>query len=542
MAGQVFHLRVFTPWEYQEAAARSIVSPLLTTGIPFYLLKLWLGDQTPTSYALLTTQRMSAFVWSLLIDFCVYRLCKKMGTKPALPMILVATSQVTLAYYTRPFSNSFESIILCSSLLLYVELAKEPWNPKFAFGLGALFSLGVFTRITFPLYALPIGLGFLYQAWKKNGNIVGFVNAVMPLAAGMVLTAGFCAMLDSIYYDRLSVTVSGQPFNDIGHAISTLLDPTAMTNIRVQGHMVLTPLNNLMYNLNADNLAKHGIHARYTHFAVNLPLLYGPLVINALLYIPHLYAIVKDDVHSDFICVLLGIFITGLTGLSIMPHQEARFLCPLLVPLVLIYTWKKPRLATSFWISWVLFNIATTYIFAVVHQGGIIPVLSLLQHQKSVIHNCHALDTSDLSCFLGGNESQQQYNLTTNIIFYKTYMPPRHLLVINDEHNVNVMDFSSRYDDMLATLNQQQGVVLRRHEHNEISFAKTHLPNHYTRTFFVVPSYVPLPKLDNKRYMLMGSYSPHVSFDDMDSIMQSDKSPESQTYLNAFLILVDSQN
>jgi hypothetical protein len=60
-------------------------------------------------------------------------------------------------------------------------------------------------------------------------------------------------------------------------------------------------------------------------------------------------------------------------------------------------------------------------------------------------------------------------------------MPPRHLLVIDDQHNVNVMDFSSRYDDMLETLNQQQGVLLRRHEHNEISFAKTNLADHYIR-------------------------------------------------------------
>jgi phosphatidylinositol glycan class Z len=236
-----------------------------------------------------------------------------MGTKPTLPMILVATSQVTLAYYTRPFSNSFESIILCACLLIYVDLAKEPWNPNHALKLGALFSLGVFTRITFPLYAFPIGLGFLYQAWKKNGSILGFFNAVMSLAVGMVFVAGFCAMMDSIYYDKLSITVGGQAFNDISHAISTLLDPTAMTNIRVQGDMVLTPLNNLMYNINADNLAKHGLHARYTHLVVNLPLLYGPLILNALLYIPSLYAKMRDDAHSDFIYGKFIIMCEGLT-------------------------------------------------------------------------------------------------------------------------------------------------------------------------------------------------------------------------------------
>ncbi|KAG2181052.1 hypothetical protein INT43_008634 [Umbelopsis isabellina] len=40
MAGSVFDLEVFTPWEFDPAApARSIVPPLLTTGIPFYAYK-----------------------------------------------------------------------------------------------------------------------------------------------------------------------------------------------------------------------------------------------------------------------------------------------------------------------------------------------------------------------------------------------------------------------------------------------------------------------------------------------------------------------
>lgn len=98
-------------------------------------------------------------------------------------MFLVATSQVTLAYYTHPFSNSFESILLCLSLCTYADYAKEVKKTNTfvciqvlktvkisstrSFFLGALFSLGVFTRITFPLYAFPIGVAYLYQAYKK---------------------------------------------------------------------------------------------------------------------------------------------------------------------------------------------------------------------------------------------------------------------------------------------------------------------------------------------------------------------------------------
>jgi phosphatidylinositol glycan class Z len=101
------------------------------------------------------------------IDVCVYRLCKRIGsTKPMISMILVATSQVTLAYYTRPFSNSFESILLCLSLCTYAEYAHKP-STNLAFLLGTLFSLGVFTRITFAIYAFPIGIAFVYQSYTK---------------------------------------------------------------------------------------------------------------------------------------------------------------------------------------------------------------------------------------------------------------------------------------------------------------------------------------------------------------------------------------
>ena len=46
-----------------------------------------------------------------------------------------------------------------------------------------------------------------------------------------------------------------------------------------QGNMkqfVLTPYNNLLYNLSTTNLATHGLHPRWLHIVVNLPLVVGP--------------------------------------------------------------------------------------------------------------------------------------------------------------------------------------------------------------------------------------------------------------------------
>ena len=51
-----------------------------------------------------------------------------------------------------------------------------------------------------------------------------------------------------------------------------------------------------------------------------------------------------------------------------------------------------------------------------------------------------------------------------------------------------------------------------------------------------------LPKISNHRYLLLSSFSPHISFDDIDTMMErasETNSPEGQMNLNIFLILSD---
>ncbi|KAG2230630.1 hypothetical protein INT48_005898 [Thamnidium elegans] len=531
-SSKIFDLDTFTPWEYSpEHASRSIVAPFITTGIPFWLLK----SLTPEGTYL-----------------CVYKLCNHIGKKPTLPMILVATSQVTLAYYTHPFSNSFESILLCLSLCTYADFVSKPSN-KLSFLLGALFSLGVFTRITFPLYALPIGIAYLYQAYKKSDNVGQVVNSVFPLFAGMLAFAVFCIVADSVYYGTLTFTVREEGFKNIGQVISTLFNPIALASVRSEGSIVVTPLNNLLYNLNVDNLAQHGIHPYYTHFVVNLPLLFGPLAIFALMYMPSTFARIRNDTNAHLFYVFVGVFFSGLIGLSIMPHQEARFLCPLLVPLVMIYTWKQKRLSPSFWAAWFLFNVITTYVFGVIHQGGLVSSMGFLNRQTNGLHDCYVLQNDDLSCAVGSpnlKTKSDQFNITTNLVFYKTYMPPRHLLVIpkeNDNSHVNIFDFASHLDQVVEQLEKSSGVTLRRHDTGkpEVDFAKTSTRNAFERTLFITPSFVSLPKIPHHRYMLLTTYSPHMSFDDIDKMIEmasETNSPESQMNLNVFLILSDKDD
>lgn len=92
--------------------------------------------------------------------------------------------------------------------------------------------------------------------------------------------------------------------------------------------------------------------------------------------------------------------------LSCAPHQEPRFLFPLIVPLSILHaeTLCSRRRLTLFWI---LFNLALLCFFGLLHQSGVIPSMLFLGSQLSLI-----------------NTSVRP----VTIIYFKTYMPPSFLL------------------------------------------------------------------------------------------------------------------
>lgn len=122
---------------------------------------------------------------------------------------------------------------------------------------------------------------------------------MFPFILGLVSFTVFCIVSDSVYYGTLTLTLDGVPFRDINHFITTMFNPMALASVRSEGDIVISPLNNLLYNLKVDNLAQHGLHPRYTHFAINLPLLYGPLALVALLYLPSAFAKITNETNAD---------------------------------------------------------------------------------------------------------------------------------------------------------------------------------------------------------------------------------------------------
>lgn len=108
--------------------------------------------------------------------------------------------------------------------------------------LGTYFAVGFFSRFTFAIFALPLGLYFLRQAGKVAGSPLAYIQAIAAAVAAFVLTSLLHIAFDTVHF---------------------------------HGWLVVTPLNAFKYNINPANLARHGTHPRWLHALVNAPMLLG---------------------------------------------------------------------------------------------------------------------------------------------------------------------------------------------------------------------------------------------------------------------------
>ncbi|KAF8944516.1 alpha 1,2 mannosyltransferase [Haplosporangium gracile] len=400
-AGNVFGFKVDIPWEYQpELPCRSIIIPAITTGIPYVFVKRWVGtnpDYFVTSRTLFLTQRLAFVLVTLIIDWSIVTMARQIRRSPSIALLLVASSYVTLAYHTHPFSNAVETLVLALSAVVLGKIIQEheasttlpsltlskttiSFHPSSASGssvsstmgshqprsspihltflLGVLFAIGTFTRITFAVFGFPFGLMLLYlnaraSFWKGRSTLRGliaFVQACMPLAIGLGSMSAAAIFVDSIYFRKL--VISRQP-----HGLPmTLLEifttsPLSWTSLSVQGSLTVTMWNNLQYNLDKDNLALHGLHPRFFHLLLNFPVLFGNLAwIGVTTIISKVMA--RDwSSRSKLVTALTYSGICGMAVLSSMPHQEARFLTPLILPLVVSLSGRISRLGRKFWVG-----------------------------------------------------------------------------------------------------------------------------------------------------------------------------------------------
>ena len=172
----------------------------------------------------------------------------------------------------------------------------------------------------------------------------------------------------------------------------------------------VTPWNALLYNSQVENLKKHGLHPRWTHALVNMMLLFGPLAVMVYVMLGRrFWSLVSrltmesqcnDETSLTRIrCTCLWTVVSGICFLSLAPHQEPRFLLPLLVPLAIL----SEQYCNSAWFQtiWTIFNVVLLLLFGVLHQGGVIPSLASVPDIIST-----------------------QTDLPQAVFYYHTYMPP----------------------------------------------------------------------------------------------------------------------
>ncbi|KAM0746928.1 hypothetical protein T439DRAFT_383572 [Meredithblackwellia eburnea MCA 4105] len=436
-------------WEWTtENPVRSVVPVWITLGALFKLLNS-LIHVSPTT--IFVSQRFFMFALSYLDNLLI----SKTDQSSSISTSIFNTSPALLVFLLRPFSNTLETTLLAGLFVTFSQILSNRtirWKRVAWSGLfGVILALGTWTRITFVAFALPscvmlVIYPFVLSSWtladpseklklvKKDSSTpkresLPFSQALQislsnlgPLILAFVLSASLFIFVDSVHFSK-------------GHKL------------------VIAPLNALLYNTSTENLKQHGLHPRWLHVVVNMPMIFGLRVVQVIVGVAGIYnaasAIVKGKIPwSIFKSEEITLFFTILYHLSIMvpllllsllPHQEPRFLIPLIVPIALAESslsglkpdfWEKVRRVRPMSISAnrafrridkiiksttisTLHLILLTTVFSFLHQGGLVP--TLLQ----------------LNTKIAPSNPKQQSNQTSNleVIFWKTFMPPRSLLV-----------------------------------------------------------------------------------------------------------------
>ncbi|KAF3085372.1 alpha 1,2 mannosyltransferase [Orbilia oligospora] len=398
VAGEHFGWKVTMTWEFTtEKPIRSYVPLLAVYAMPMTLLQ-WIANGDPSPTMLFYAVRLLFYFFSMVYeDWALLELGS--ATMPNGGLLLTASSWVTWSIQTRSFSNSVETVILLWSLVFLKRIveAKAP-SIRNCVVLGLFTVFGTFNRITFPAFLILPGLSLLKHFFTYPSSLFAFTLPALLLSAAFII-------LDTHIYTQL-------PINSIG-----LSD------------LIITPLNNIAYNSQTENLAQHGLHPFYTHLLVNLPQLLGPAIIPLLSLMLNLGG---NDGNEDELragggggrgevkknslweYIPLQSAVSGILILSTIKHQEARFLIPTVPLLLSSISLPKEKVWRRRWMgAWAVFNIIFGTLMGVYHQGGVVPAQLWIAGQQNV----------------------------EKVVWWKTYKPPTWLLGSNgkDIETVDLM-------------------------------------------------------------------------------------------------------
>ena len=279
-----------------------------------------------------------------------------------------------------------------------------------------------------------------------------------------------------------------------------------------------TPMNFILYNLVPGNLDKHGTHPWYLHL-VNLVILYGPLGIIAMWSTAQFFGEMfsnewrnKPGIRTVYALTMFT-FVTALGLLSLIPHQEPRFLIPLTLPIVLMNAHKLRARVLGFrplLFLWYVFNVGGLCFFGFTHQGG---VTQLLNGNKDILPT------------ISDNVGQ------VNIVFSHTYMPPKFQLLLPPTNKSCITDWHFEYplyfNDQIPKLNliemgSKTVDVHVKQKLIEVIMDKNDNPNKNVKTFVAIPTLL-VEKLEKSLKNILEFSTvyytfPHVSVESLSEI------------------------
>lgn len=417
VAGDLFGYQVLRPWEFNVSSSpiRSVLFPYFSCGVPFYILRMFQNilELKVPAYLLLVIPRLMMFSLSLLVDLCLYKLCRLLRRDPWPCLTVFSSSFVISVFLTRTLTNSTETVLFAGLLLTVVRSLLHNDDNSISWDclcIGVINTIGICNRPTFVLFALAPCIYWICA--KVRQNCISFVFECLSILPVIIALGCSLSFADSLYY---GVVKPAQLYE-----LTNLHKwPTPLFDIF--NNLTWTPLNFIKYNMDNTNLAIHGVHPKYLHFLVNFPLLYGLVGISCVwITVKYLFELcwkgaptVALPTASFLKGLLLWSIWVPLLLLSLFSHQEPRFLLPLIVPVVLLthHFISGPKHSYILRKSWIFWNLLGLLMFGAFHQGAVTKSLLILNSE------------------LRSNASMQRAN---HVIFYHTYMPPSFLLQLDN--------------------------------------------------------------------------------------------------------------
>lgn len=473
------------PWEFSSVSnpARSFI-PLYIFYIPIiYICENWFHLSPAVTYQI--CRLFLCYLSWFVTDIALYNILP-IKQERVKALFFNSLSYISIVYQNHTFSNSIETIILLSTLLIITKLRQfleqSSSSPSIdityhdLLNLSYLLAIGIFNRITFIAWLILPSYYILKFIIRQPLKGLYLISMTLLLCIG-------CIIIDTITYHPISnsplSSYTNNLFNLKSYTIPNILEIVQEFKETITNHVTITPLNNLIYNSDLKNLEKHGIHSRFTHLLINYPLIVGPLI---LLLFPFHF---KYTTTLPFLS-----FLSGMLTLSTIPHQELRFLQPI-VPLVsccvllpsnsieddeefnkkmeFLNTLQthisndqdskyieieknknhfinqklksinfKKLIIDNIIICFIVFNLLMCIIQGYFHQAGVFPATELVSE------------------LLTTKETETYPELTT-IVYWRTYKPPTWLLhhhqQQNTESNINRYYFNKDENDLVKDIN-----------------------------------------------------------------------------------------